>query len=31
MEPIEDAVMAVYQEMAASGKLADPAPSRKAA
>ena len=31
MEPIEDAVMAVYQEMAASGKLAEPAPSRKAA
>ena len=31
MEPIEDAVMAVYQGMAASGKLADPARSGKAA
>lgn len=31
MEPIEEAVMAVYKEMAAAGKLAEPAPHRKAA
>jgi nitrogen fixation protein NifB len=31
MEPIEDAVMAVYREMAAAGKLAKPAPKRLAA
>ena len=31
LEAIEDAVLAVYQEMASSGKLAEPARSRKAA
>ncbi|MCB1942220.1 MAG: nitrogenase cofactor biosynthesis protein NifB, partial [Candidatus Accumulibacter sp.] len=31
LEPIDVAVLAVYQEMAASGRLAQPAPSRKAA
>jgi nitrogen fixation protein NifB len=31
MEPIEGAVLAVYKEMAANGKLATPAPARKAA
>ncbi len=31
MVPIEEAVRAVYREMAASGKLAQPAPAKKAA
>ncbi|MFC5301606.1 nitrogenase cofactor biosynthesis protein NifB [Azospira restricta] len=31
LEPIEDAVRAVYREMAAAGRLAQPAPARQAA
>ena len=31
LEAIDAAVLAVYQELAASGRLAQPAPSRKAA
>lgn len=31
MEPIEEAVMAVWREMLAAGKLAQPAPERKRA
>jgi nitrogen fixation protein NifB len=31
MEPIEDAVMAVYKEMFDNGKLAEPAPAQQVA